>query len=78
MLRGIRFATRLGFQIEQGTLEAIRENRERIRIISQERITEELNKILMCDHAERGIYAAGIHRIAGDHLSRALPDERSG
>ncbi len=49
MLRGIRFATRLGFHIEEKTLEAIRENRERIRIISQERISEELNKILMCD-----------------------------
>lgn len=49
MLRGIRFATRLGFHIEEGTLQAIKENRERIRIISQERITEELNKILLCD-----------------------------
>ncbi len=49
MLRGIRFATRLDFQIEQQTLAAISENRERIRIISQERITEELNKIIMCD-----------------------------
>jgi poly(A) polymerase len=54
MLRGIRFATRLGFRIEQGTLEAIRENRERIRIISQERITEELNKIMMCDRPSVG------------------------
>ncbi len=49
MLRGIRFATRLGFQIDQGTLDGITGNRERIRIISQERITDELNKILMCD-----------------------------
>jgi poly(A) polymerase len=49
MLRGIRFATRLGFQIDQETLDGISGNRERIRIISQERITDELNKILMCD-----------------------------
>ena len=49
MLRGIRFATRLGFHIEQGTLDAITGNRERISIISQERITDELNKILMSD-----------------------------
>ncbi len=46
MLRGIRFATRLGFQIEELTLAAIRENRERIGIISQERISDELNKIM--------------------------------
>lgn len=49
MLRGIRFATRLDFQIEQGTLDAIRENRERIEIVSGERIADELNKILLCD-----------------------------
>jgi len=46
MLRGIRFATRLGFQIEEHTLEAIHQNRERLGIISQERITDELNKIM--------------------------------
>lgn len=54
MLRGIRFATRLGFEIEEGTFTAIRENRERIRIISQERISEELNKILMCNRPSTG------------------------
>lgn len=47
MMRGIRFATRLEFRIEASTLEAIRRNRERISIVSQERITDELNKILM-------------------------------
>lgn len=47
MLRGIRFATRLGFRIESATLMAIRHNRERISIVSQERITDELNKIMM-------------------------------
>ena len=54
MLRGIRFATRLGFHIEKGTLDAISENKERIKIISQERITEELNKILICDQPSVG------------------------
>ena len=49
MLRGIRFATRLGFKIEQGTLNAITAYRERIEIVSGERIADELNKILMCD-----------------------------
>jgi poly(A) polymerase len=54
MLRGIRFATGLGFQIEAGTLEAIRQNRERIGIISQERITDEINKILSAPQPGRG------------------------
>jgi poly(A) polymerase len=54
MLRGIRFATRLGFQIEEGTFEAIRQHRQRIGIISQERITEELNKILSTRQPGRG------------------------
>jgi putative nucleotidyltransferase with HDIG domain len=46
ILRAIRFATQLEFTIEAGTEEAIRTERERLRIVSQERITEELLKIL--------------------------------
>ena len=47
MLRAIRFASQLGFDIEAKTLAAIREDAHRIRIVSQERITEELNKIIL-------------------------------
>ena len=47
MLRCIRFATQLRFQIEEETAEALRRNAERIKIISQERIIDELNKIMM-------------------------------
>ncbi len=47
MMRAIRFATQLNFTIAPETLEAIKDNNERIRIISQERITEELNKIIL-------------------------------
>lgn len=54
MLRCIRFATRFKFSIEQQTFEALRTNRERISIISQERITEELNKILLTDKPSIG------------------------
>ncbi len=46
MMRAIRFATQLGFTIIDDVFEAIKRNKERIRIISQERITDELNKIM--------------------------------
>ncbi|HEY3369844.1 MAG TPA: HD domain-containing protein [Prolixibacteraceae bacterium] len=47
MMRAIRFATQLGFTIEEKTLEAISLNKKRIHIISKERIGEELNKIIL-------------------------------
>jgi tRNA nucleotidyltransferase (CCA-adding enzyme) len=46
MMRAIRFATQLNFTIEEKSLEAISRNKERISIISGERIVDELNKIL--------------------------------
>ncbi len=46
MMRAIRFATQLGFKIEEESLKAITRNKERIRIITNERIVVELNKIL--------------------------------
>lgn len=46
MMRAIRFATQLGFTIEDESLKAITRNKERIAIISGERIVDELNKIL--------------------------------
>lgn len=49
MMRAIRFATKLHFNIEQSSFEAIKRNAQRIKIISMERVTEELNKILMSD-----------------------------
>ena len=46
MMRAIRFATQLGFKIEEESLNAITDNKERLKIISGERIVDELNKIL--------------------------------
>ncbi|MDR2086407.1 MAG: CCA tRNA nucleotidyltransferase [Dysgonamonadaceae bacterium] len=47
MMRAVRFASQLGYFIEAETFEAIERNRERIRIISQERVVDELNKIIL-------------------------------
>lgn len=54
MMRAIRFATQLGFFIEQQTFDAIRRNADRIQIISKERILDELNKIMMADKPSVG------------------------
>ena len=55
MMRCIRFATQLHFDIDDEAFCAIRKDKERIKIISYERISEELNKILMADTPSRGI-----------------------
>lgn len=63
MMRAIRFASQLGFSILPGTFEAIRRNRERLRIVSQERITDELNKIVSAKKPSVGfalLYKAGL------------------
>jgi len=49
MMRAIRFAAQLGFKIEKQSYNAISENKERIRIVSMERITDEINKILLSE-----------------------------
>lgn len=54
MMRCIRFATQLNFMIEEETFEALERNADRIKIVSGERIKDELNKIMMADTPSRG------------------------
>ncbi len=54
MMRAIRFATQLNFKIEEQSLKAIADNKDRIKIITKERIVTELNKILESDKPSIG------------------------
>ena len=54
MMRCIRFATQLGFYIDDETFESLERNRERISIISKERIADELNKIILSPITSKG------------------------
>ena len=63
MLRGIRFANQLGFEIEKNSLQSIKKNADRINIISGERIVDELNKILSTEKPSIGfllLYKTGL------------------
>ena len=66
MMRAIRFASQLGFEIEENSLHSISKNAERIKIISGERIVDELNKILSTEKPSIGfllLYKTGILQI---------------
>jgi poly(A) polymerase len=54
MMRAVRFATQLDFTIEKDSLEAIERNAKRLEIISQERIIDELNKIILAQTPSKG------------------------
>lgn len=58
MMRCVRFATQLNFYIDDTTFEALSRNKERIHIISKERIADELNKILLAPIPSR-LYRTG-------------------
>ncbi|HSP82109.1 MAG TPA: HD domain-containing protein, partial [Gillisia sp.] len=66
MLRAIRFATQLNFTIAPKSLKAITRNKERIQIISRERIVDELNKILLTEKPSVGF--ALLHKTGLLHL----------
>ncbi|MBL0048301.1 MAG: HD domain-containing protein [Bacteroidetes bacterium] len=66
MMRAIRFATQLNFSIQKESFQAIVENKERIRIVSAERITDELNKIILSPKPSIGfklLYDSGLLKI---------------
>lgn len=63
MMRAIRFASQLQFVIAAETFQAIKDNAHRMKIVSQERITDELNKIMLCSKPSVGwdlLFRAGL------------------
>ena len=72
MLRAIRFASQLNFRIENESFEAIKRNRHRLKIISKERIVDELNKILLSDKPSIGfslLYKTGLLKMIMPELT---------
>ena len=72
MMRCIRFATQLNFQIEEETFEALQRMADRIEIVSGERIEVELNKIMMAPHPSTGfdyLQRSGLLQIILPELS---------
>lgn len=82
MMRAIRFASQLQFNIDEQTWQGIKDNVERIQIISQERITDELNKILMSEKPSVGLdllYQCGLlHRIFPQMVDLAGAEYKEG
>ncbi len=71
MMRAIRFATQLGFQIESSSFAAINRNRNRLRIVSAERISDELNKIIMSKKPSVGfklLFDSGLLEVFFPHF----------
>lgn len=81
MMRAVRFASQLGFTVEEKTFDAIRRNRERIRIVSRERIATELNKIVLSPVPSIGfelLELTGLLELIFPELHRLKGVERRG
>lgn len=82
MMRAIRFASQLGFEIEKESLQAISQEKKRIEIVSQERVTDELNKIICSPLPSRGfkmLYNTGLlHLIFSEMTDLYGVDIRNG
>lgn len=74
MLRAVRFSARLDFEIEKNTFEAIQKNSGLLKFVSQERIRDEFEKIILSDRAYEGVE---LLRISG-LLSFVVPELESG
>jgi tRNA nucleotidyltransferase/poly(A) polymerase len=73
MMRAIRFATQLSFDIDPDTFQGIIDSKERISIVSQERITDELNKIILSDTPSYGfklLFHSGILELIFPEMVR--------
>ena len=81
-MRCIRFATQLNFEIEQETFEALQRMADRIKIVSGERIKDELNKIIMAPHPSIGfeyLQRSGLLQIILPELSALdIVEEKNG
>ncbi len=81
MMRAVRFATQLGFDIYPETFDAIARNRERIRIVSRERIATELNKIVASPRPSIGfelLELTGLLELIFPEMHRLKGVERRG
>lgn len=82
MMRAIRFAAQLQFTIDENTWQGIKDNVERIRIVSQERITDELNRVLMSEKPSIGLdlmYQCGLmHCIFPQMVDLAGAEHKEG
>ena len=81
MMRAVRFASQLGFDIEEETFDAIARNKERIKIVSKERIMTELNKIVLSPVPSMGfdlLDVSGLLEIIFPELHRMKGVERVG
>ncbi|KAA9327197.1 HD domain-containing protein [Hymenobacter busanensis] len=81
MMRAVRFATQLNFDIDPDTFDAISRNKERIKIVSQERITDELNKIIMAPKPSYGfklLFSAGLLPLIFPKMAQLQGVEKRG
>ncbi len=81
MMRGVRFASQLGFDIDDETFEAIKRNAHRIEIVSAERITTELNKILLSPRPSIGfelLHLTGLLALILPEIANLAGVERVG
>lgn len=73
MMRAARFAARLDYTIETETFNSMMRNKERIRIVSMERVAEELNKLILTEHTGKGfmvLFKTGLLEIIFPEMQR--------